>query len=190
MDVDLQLELRGATGDRVEVTLRLAPDPEGARVELDGVAAHLESAAGDPLCARMLLPIAGALTGPLALEVELRADRPPMPEGARIVVGAWRGPEAWSVTAPAHPGVGLPQYVRAVGWSLSEAEDTLLEVLDAEERQALAIRHPWIEAVIREPDGSRILEAADEPDVDELQESLGLGAEDAAWLKDLLDEED
>lgn len=190
MDVDLQLELRGATGDRVEVAVRLAPTPDGARVELDGVAAHLESASGDPLCARMLLPISGALTGPLALEVELRADRPPMPEGARIVVGAWRGTEAWTVTVPAHPGVGLPQFVRSVGWPLADAEDTVLEALEPEDRRVLAARHPWIDAAIRAPDRSRILEASEEPDVEELQDALGLGAEDAAWLKDLLDQDD
>jgi len=193
LDVDLRLEERAP--DRVIVSVLLVPhdDPEGA-AHVDGVALQLKSPAGESIGARMLLPIAGAVASRIRSTVELRALTESIPQGSHVVGTAWRDCEQVQVTIPTDPGTAFEAHVRGLERVVSHREGRFLEVLLPEERAIFSALLPWIdEPMVPRPAAGElgVVDHVPEADelVDELADDLGLDAESAEWLKDLLDDD-
>jgi hypothetical protein len=186
--VRLELQLDERRSDRVIVSLRISPATE-APTTVDGAAVQLLSPEGEELCPRMLLPIAGTLAGPLATRVELRADRK-LPQGCEILVTAWQGPELSTERCPADPFTNLRDHVRGSRIGLPDPDDVELDVPSEAERAAIRDRLPWITQLLRTPDATAVIEVHEPVTPDDLQEDFGLGAEEAEWLRDLLEEPD
>lgn len=188
MAVSVELDLVERQGDRVVVSLWLAPDGEEV-TSLDGASVRLVDAAGEELCPRTQLPIAGGLHSTMALSVELRGSKP-LPEGARVIALAWSQSETWEASCPADPYVRLADHMKGSCIGLPDAADVLLEPLSGSLRQRLESRWPWVAQSTRPAEVAGVIEAEAEPVTpDDIVDDLGLGEEDAAWLKDLLDEE-
>lgn len=186
MDVELDIELEERREDRVRVAFRLAPGVRGARVE--GAALRLVDAAGRELCPRMLLPIAGRVSAPLDFTVELRTCGV-LPEGARIVAVAWSGRSQAQATCPADPSMRLRDHLTGARLGVP-AGPGLLEPVDDDLRARLERRFPWIAQPLRPPEVAGVLEAPDERGAADVVDGLGLDDDCAAWLKDLLDEDE
>lgn len=185
LDFSLRLEDRGAA--RVLVSALLVPRQGIAR--LDGVALQVLDKAGDPLGVRMLLPIAGELHHPMLSTVELRCSD--LPAGARVVGTAWCGAESQEAALPTEPFTELREHVRFHRRITGLADAADLDVLDGAPRRRLAALYPWVDEP-RVPRFAAELDAVDSEDdagIDELVDGLGLDAESADFLKDLLSEE-
>lgn len=183
LDVELVLEERGV--DRVRVTLVVSP-ADGV-VAVEGASLQLVREGGEVVCPRLLVPIRGELHSAMATTLELRGTGP-LPPGCRVQAVAWCADGNVSVSCPADPFITPGEHVRGQRVLDVPADDALLTPLDASERAALNRRLPWLRPAPAEAAG--VIEVDDGPSVDELQEDLGLDAEQAAWLKDLLDEPD
>lgn len=186
MDVELQIELEERREDRVRVVFRLTPGGRSSRVE--GAAIRLVDAGGQELCPRTLLPIAGRVAAPMSLSVELRSCGL-LPEGARIEATAWSGRSQAQATCPADPYLRLRDHLRGARVGLPDDEVEIDEV-SPELMDRLERRFPWLTQPLRPAEVAGVLEAADERTPEEVAEGLGLDADCAAWLKDLLDEDD
>jgi hypothetical protein len=186
--VGLELKLDGRGADRVTVSLQLSPLDEGPAA-LDGAALQLLAPDGEELCPRMLLPISGALTTTLTTTIELRSTRK-LPMGCEVVATAWLGPDVVTERCPADPFTTLRDHVRGSRISLPDPDDVELDVAEPGELAALIARMPWIQQPLRAPEPTAVIEMQEEPSVADLQEDFGLEAEEAEWLKDLLDEPD
>jgi hypothetical protein len=185
VEVDLRLEDRG--DDRVRVVVTVAPRAaDGARVE--GVAVQLLDTADRELCPRVLLPVAAHLAGPLTMCVELRSTAPLAP-GCRVVASAWAGDDASLATCPADPVAGLAQH--AAGTADPDAppcdlEDVVLERLTDAELAVLTLRLPFLSVPHHVRSDATIIEG--EASAADVAFGLGLDADAAAFLRDLLEE--
>jgi hypothetical protein len=190
VSLSFELRLEERLEDRVIVSVLLSPC--GGPASVDGVAVELFSRDHESLSPRMLLPISGALYGPIAVKVELRSGRP-IPAGAVVAGTAWWPTDSQCATVPADPYTELEAHMRgkrAVSCRMTEEE---LVSLDRRERGRLAVLFPWID---RKPlCAKRAAAAIDEPldvqdAVDDISEELGLDEENTRWLRELLQEED
>lgn len=191
LNLDFELSLEERSNEQVVVSVALAPITEPVVVE--GVALQWKTGSGEPISARLLLPIAGTVSQPMVSSVVLHAFRPIEP-GCRVVATAWSGTAQLESSIPTDPFTELEVHVRArklVGAGLGDAD---LEPLPHVERQRLAVRFPWIDEP-RIPKVAGELGVVDStPSTDELvnevAEDFELDEESAAWLKELLDEDD
>lgn len=191
LSLDFELRLEDRCGDRVVVSVLLAPSGGPARI--DGVALQLHTRTGEALGVRVLLPISGELHHPMLSTLELRADEVPL--GSRVVGTAWHGAEQREATIPTDPSTGLEVHLRARA-RVSPAEgDRVLEKPTAEERARLARLYPWIEeprvpVAVGELSVVESEEPVDEDEaIDEMVDELGLDEESSDWLKELLAED-
>jgi len=188
LSFELRVEERGA--DRVVVSVLLAPT--AAAIQLDGVALQLHSRVGEPLGSRMLLPIAGELRHPMLSTVELRtADA--LPQGSKVVGTAWAGAEQRESSIPTDPFTELEVHLRARRRISPIEDERSLRRLDRTERCALAKNYPWVDEPRLPTTPSELAVVDDQETVDafdDLVEDLGLDDESAAWLKELLDDDD
>ena len=186
---DLRLEERQS--DRVFVSAVLAPTtPEGTAV--DGVSVQMVDRAGEPLGARLVLPLSGALVQPLITTVEVRS-RGAIPVGARVIGTVWRGSEQAEAMCPCDPGTQLQVHMLGRRTIPIPIDDGELRTLDPEERDVLGGVMPWLnEPIVRKVEDSNVLESPPpEPEdlVDEVAEQYDLDPADAEFLKELLGEE-
>jgi len=182
MALTLHLQIEQRRPDRVFVLIEL--EHHGKMLHVTGAAVELRSARGVLLSPRMLLPIAGDLSGPLATRVELRAQQQ-IPQGSKVYsVVFWDGEQTETVI-PVDPCTDLEAHVRGRrnirGFAAKE-----MKPLNPTEEFALQQRFPW--AIEEQED-----EALEEPDVDEFTDevakSLGLDEEEVAYLKEILTDE-
>ena len=189
MDVELELRIHERRDDRVVVALRVVPTGD-VPVTVDGAALHVVDAAGDEVCPQVLLPVSGALSGPVDLTVELRATRS-LPVGCRVVGLAWSGCDQSTSSCPADPDVSLFEFLRGARHRIPAEDAVELFTLDDEQRVRLEATWPWLVRPIRAADDQAFLEAGTlDDDVDALAEDLGLDDDSAEWLHDLLHEAD
>ena len=188
MDLDFDLQLTDRQPDRVLVSVLLRP--AGAPVTVDGVAVMLVCPDGEPLSHRMLLPIAGTLTHPMASTVELRGHED-LPAGTRIVGYAWGADRQWEARIPADPGTQMAAHccgrVTLRPYDDRVFADHFLPLSD-DEREALAVAYPWLaprhdELTVVDDDT-----VDDDPCFRSYCEGLGLDDDDTDWLQDLLNE--
>lgn len=184
MDVHLEVRPEVRSTDRVSVCVRVVPDAAGARV--DAVLLVLAEADGRPLGARALLPVPSVLDGPWTLRVELRADQP-LPDSALVVGTVWQGAESERLSVPAVAPTTLREFVRGPRDAVPDAAEVTLG--PASEAQCARLRDafPWLDAPVRAGADAAVLEVRDDvPSAEDLAETLDLGADEAAWLRDLL----
>lgn len=194
--MQLQIHLDERQSDRVFVTVCLSPQSECAQSEcttVQGVAVELRSRSGEPLSARLMLPVSGPLPGPLALRTELRA-RDDLPRGARVHGIVWWAKGQIEVTCPTDPGTTLEAY--AYGSSIGlEPSDPSPQPRDLSntERRRLYLAYPWM-ARYRAPshtsDEDHILEEAPSDLASDIADTYDLSDEDRAILEELLAEDD
>lgn len=191
LSLDFELRLEDRCGDRVVVSVLLAPT--GGPVRIDGVALQLHTRTGETLGVRMLLPISGELHQPMLSTLELRADEVPL--GSRVVGTAWYGSEQREAVVPTDPSTGLEVHLRARTRVLSDEGDRVLERPTPAERARLARDYPWIDEP-RVPVAVAELQVVeneepvdDEQALDDLVDELGLDEESSDWLKELLAED-
>jgi len=191
LNLDFELRLEERANEQVGVSVALAPSSEPIAIE--GVALQWKTAGGDPISARLLLPIAGMVSQPMVSSVVLHAFRPIEP-GCRVVATAWAGTEQIESSIPTDPFTELEVHVR--GRELvnpDEGEREPMPLSDTE-RARLVARYPWVS----EPRISRVAGELGVVDstpstndvVDEVAEEFELDDESAAWLKELLAEDD
>ncbi len=178
MDVVMDVRLVSREPDRVGVVVHLTP--KHATVTLDGVAVELLSRQGESIGPRMMLPIAGRLAGPLQTAVELRTSVGELYLGGTVTVTAWEGNQQLTASCPADMWTAFERHVKGSEPVLPAESNESLESLEPEELRALWAAFTWL----KEP------EPAPEPELDDLVEELGLDDEDAAWLRDLMNEDD
>ncbi len=181
MSVSLELRLDERHPDRVLVTVLLTPDVNDAR--LDGAALELLSHNRERLGPRMLLPIAGTLSGPICTRIELRATGG-IPPGASIHGTAWWGDDQATFSLPADPYTELEAHVRGRGGLRPCRTAMKFTQLGREEIRKLQAAFSWLS-------GATPKVKAPEPEVElteEITEELGLNDEDAAFLRELLNE--
>lgn len=190
MDLDFDLQLTDRQPDRVLVSVLLRPASDEP-VAVDGVAVMLTSPDGESLSHRMLLPIAGTLSHPMASTVELRGHAP-LPQGTRIVGLAWAGDRQWEVRIPADPGTQMAAHCCGKV-TLRVHDDRVFAEhflpLSPEELATLAVAFPWLAPCQDE------LTVVDDTTMDEEDaefraycEELGLCDDDADWLEELMSE--
>jgi hypothetical protein len=190
MSLSFELRLEERQPDRVWVSVLLVPR-DGA-LPIDGVAVELFSRQRESLSPRLLLPIAGVLANPMTVKVELRAQTS-IPPGAMVVGTAWWGPDTQRVVCPADPWTELEAHVRGKRCLGPREERPGQDFmgLDPTETGRLAGVFPWLEARGTPPCMEGFGEPLDAFDVvDEISEELGLDAENAEWLRQLLKEDE
>jgi hypothetical protein len=174
--------------DRVVLAVRLAP--HGGPVSIEGVAVELFNRARESLSPRLLLPIAGALQGELSVQVELRA-KAAITTGAVIVGTAWSDKGQACAYCPADPSTELESHVRGrrcVGCECERANE--LEWLTGDERDRLIAAFPWIAPPTSPCLKTRVDEPVDVTDeVEMICHELGIDAENAAFLRSLLEDD-
>ena len=185
------LRLEERQPDRVFVTVCLSPEADA--VDVQGVAVELRTRAGEPLGARLMLPVRGQLASPLALKTELRA-RDVLPHGSEIRGVAWWAGGQVETIIPTDPGTCMEAYCRGGGVRLDPIDPDDLPVdLHRTERAALERAFPWMRG-FRAPDErpeSQILEEQPADLAADIASCYGLCDEDKAFLEELLaDDED
>ena len=181
MPVSFELRLEERHPDRVIVSVLLAP--AGGPLKLGGVAVELFSRTGDSLSPRILLPIAGVLTDPIAVRVELRAHQPPITIGATVTGTAWWDNDQVEASCPAEPWTELEAHVRGRQHApLRSAEHEFL-LLNTHEHTQLSGRFPWLTRAMTSAGPVHTVTS------DDATEDLGLDAESAEWLRELLNED-
>lgn len=184
MGVELSLALEARGEDRVRVTLVIEPSDDGA--EVDGAALQLVKD-GEELCPRVLVPVRGALRGPVATTLELRANGD-LPGGCRVVATAWWGDGQTQIACPADPFVTPVEHVRGQAASATSGDELPVRGLSDGERAHLAAWLPWVDDVIVPAEVAGVIEVDEPATADDLAEELGLEGEDADWLRELLDD--
>jgi hypothetical protein len=198
MALSLHLQIEQRRPDRVFVLIELGH--QGTTLNVTGAAVELRSQRGVLLSPRMLLPISGLLAGPLATRVELRSQIP-IPQGSKVYgIVFWDGEQTEAVI-PADPCTELEAHVRGTR-NIVGVNPKELENLDPMEEYELQRYFPW--AVNDElDDGDEDDLEDDENDendeddkdqnmdelTDEVAKSLGLDAEEAAFLREILTDE-
>lgn len=190
LSFDLRLEERSAR--RVVVSVLLAPEGD-ARVRIEGVSLQLQSRTGEPLGVQMVLPIAGELGHPMMSTVELRLDED-IPQSSRVVGTAWHGAEQREASLPTDPFTELEVHMRARRRIASGFDEVDLELVLPEERQRIARDFPWVVEPLLPPETPQLTvvdgdEATVDEALEEVVDDLGLDAESAVWLKELLQED-
>ncbi|HHO49836.1 MAG TPA: hypothetical protein ENK18_02945 [Deltaproteobacteria bacterium] len=168
--------------------------PHGASTWIEGVALQLLAPGGEPLSARVLLPISGDLRHPMLSTLELIAHTEPIPQGSRVSGTAWAGTDQIETTVPTDPFTELEVHMRARRRIDPDGDDRDLRLLSAEERALIAQDFPWIDEP-RLPlavGELGVVEGgpSEEEALDELIGELGIDEESAEWLKELLEEEE
>jgi len=191
LDLDFQLRLEERGSDRVVVSVALAPRNQPVVVE--GVALQWKTTTGEPISAQLVLPIAGTVSQSMVSSVVLHAFRPIEP-GCRVVATAWATNAQVESSIPTDPFTELEGHARARRTvNPDEGEREPRRLSDAE-RTRLAVRYPWV----NEPRISKIagelgvVDSSPSTDamVDEVADDFELDEESAAWLKELLAEDD
>lgn len=178
--------------DRVRITVRLTPD--GQATPIDGVAIELVSRQQESLSPRRLLPVSGVLDAPLGMCVELRCSGP-LPPGAMAVGTAWHGEEQWRAMCSADPWTDLEAHVRGkrcLAGSLADLRR--LASLRTPEIHKFLHKFPWLARSPCRPPGELpdmldIPTDEEDPLVQEMCSELGIDAENAEWLKELMSED-
>lgn len=191
LDLDFELRLEERANEQVVVSVALAPREHP--VVIEGVALQWATAEGEPISARLLLPIAGTVSQPMVSSVVLHAFRAIEP-GCRVRATAWFGTTQVESSIPTDPFTELEEHVRArkrVSPDEGEREPRRLEPV---ERARLSARYPWVdEPRINKAVGElAVVESTPSTDavVDEVAEEFELDEESATWLRELLAEED
>jgi hypothetical protein len=182
-DVELRLESRETRA--VIVSVLLTPGEGGAT--LSGCELELQTSDAEPLGPRLVLPIAGVLTAPMRSTVQLRADSE-IPRGSRVFATAWDPSDVLEFWIPADPRTALWTHLKAGNHPNFPSSGAQLADLTADEQAQLANHFQWI-ANLRRP---QVLDAyqTDVADAfDGIVADLGLDAEAAQWLREIIDDE-
>ncbi len=185
---ELRLESRHPNGVVVGVQL----GPQDAVVVLDGVSLQIVGPKGDAVSARTVLPIAGELRQELRFAFELRTEDEEVPVGCRVVGVAWGPSRQYETSIPTDPFTELQLHMQALR-RVGSWEGVELEPVSETERARVALLYPWIDDP-RVPRVAGQLEVVEhEPDeeeaFEELVDDLGIDADAAEWLRDLMGEE-
>lgn len=191
LNLDFELRLDERANDQVVVSVALAPRNEP--VMIDGVALQWSTADGEPVSARMLLPIAGTVAQPMVSTVVLTAFRAIEP-GCRVVATAWFGTSQRESSIPTDPFTELEVHVRGQKLIDTNEGDREPQRLSEAERVRFARTFPWVNDP-RLPRVAGKLAVVDSTPttsevVDEVAEDFELDEESAAWLKELLSEDE
>jgi len=167
---------------RVVVTVHLAP--EAPDFHVDGLSVQLFGPGGERLSSKVLLPVSGALVGPLASRVEVRTDGRELPSGSQVVATAWWGDEQRRVRRSTDAGTTVVAYVRPENVPVVvRGDDVLLELIDGE----LDVMRALFPGLSR-PRPRPVLDAPTAPE--DLAADLGLDPDEAEWLAHLADDDD
>ena len=190
VDIEFDIQLEERLTDRVFVSVVLGPQHEP--VQIDGAAVEIVRL-GNAVSPRLLLPIVGTLGQPIGTTVELRALGP-IPSGARVVATAWAGSSRVEVSCPCDPWTELEVHMRGTRLVALNDRGPQIRSLRIHERRVIAKLFPWVDEPVRkreEPD-NMVVEADDPREEDlvgDIQDHYDLDDEDAAFLRELLDEE-
>lgn len=199
--MSFELRVLERSADRVIVSVLL--DPCGGTLQIEGVAVQLATRRLDPIGPQMVLPIAGPVSTMLAVQVELRSTEA-LPPGALVTGSMWWADGELRVTCSADLWTELEAFVRGrhvdapceqKGLGLAGDDDDDFVPLEALERAALVRVLPWIER--SGPTCPPVLAVdADPPKphphdpIDEVCAEFGLDEENAAFLRELLEDAD
>lgn len=178
MKIDLQLSLTAREPDRAHVLLCLDPAEEAC--ELDGVAVELFSRRDERLSPRLMLPIQGVLSHPIEVRAELRAQQP-FGLGGYVLATAWHGKEQRTACCPADMWTAFERHVQGRRPVPLPGPLPGLTRLEDAELRALSRTFTWLPTPL-EPEPVDDL-------VDDIAEDLGLEAEDAEWLRELMSDD-
>ena len=138
-----------------------------------------------------MLPLSGIIAQPLITTVEVRG-RGEIPPASRVVGAVWAGSDQLDAACPCDPGTQLEVHMRGKRVVALPEGPLDLRSLDAEERALLGRFMPWVNEPAPVADGPPAVVEEPPPDtdevVDEVAEQFDLDPEDAAFLKELLDE--
>ena len=183
-----ELRLEDRQSDRVIVSVVLRPDD--VPVDVEGVAVELYNRCCECVAPRVLLPVSGRLAHPIQIRVEVRATSA-IPAGSTVVGTMWSKNDTLRATCPADLSTELG--VHTLGQRCLRLGDGVPELrsVTEDERLRLAERFPWLTRCER---AAQIETEPDEPIdtsdvVDDVTDELGLCDEDAAFLRDLLEED-
>lgn len=190
--MQFQLRLDERRADRVYVTVCLSPEA-GDTVTVEGVAVELRCRSGQPLSARLMVPVRGPLSQPLQLGTELRSQDD-LPRGARVVGIAWTDCGTRETSVPADPGTAMEAYARGarIGLAPNNPMEPPLDLTTAEHK-ALVRAFPWMAhfRVAEEYDSEvGVLDEQGDDLADDIADCYGLCDEDKDLLKELLGEDD
>ena len=180
MALTLHIVIEQRRPDRVFVLIEL--QHKGEPLNISGAAVELRSARGTLVSPRMILPIAGHLAGPLATRVELRAQGP-IPQGSKVYGVVFHDQQQTESIIPVDPCTELEAHVRGRG-SICRFAEKRLEPLTPADEYALQQAFPW---AIQDDEDDDALDADDLSD--EVAKSLGLDAEEAEFLREILTDE-
>lgn len=185
--LSLLLRIEQRQPDRVRVSVLLAPTDDPVR--LDGVALGLVDEDGEALSARLLLPVAGVLSQPMASTVELRAHDD-IPEGSQIVGTAWTDSGEVDVSCPADPCPDLQDHMRgrrAIGIHLTrrKGREHGLDEIEPDERCRLARVFAWLAPSA--PCAPRVVDGRSSI-ADEISDEFGLDEDTARFVRELMEE--
>jgi len=191
LNLEFQLRLEERGSKRVVVSVVLAPMSEPVLIE--GVALQWKTIDGEPVSAQLVLPIAGTVAQPMVSSVVINAFRPIEP-GCRVVATAWAGTSQVESSIPTDPFTQLEVHARGHKVVNPDEGEREPSVLADVERSRLAEVYPWV----NEPRVPKIAgelgvvdsTPSDDALVVEMVEDYDLDDDAAAWLKDLLQDDD
>lgn len=187
LELNFEVLVEERAEDRVFVSVCL--EPRGGEFHIESVALQLFSPTREAISPRMMLPIAGALSGPVLTRVELRS-KGPIPVGSSVVATAWDTVEQHTATCPTDVLSEFGAHLIGSRLVTPAESDAEFRSLDDEEREALAKSLPWMRPETLSTVQENIQEPLEDPDyADRVAEDLGLDEEAADWLKELLNEE-
>lgn len=188
--MQLELHLDDRQCDRVYVTVCLTP--EGGSAVVHGVAVELRTRQGEPLSARLMLPISGPLPAPLALRTEVRA-RTDLPRGARLHGVVWSSEGSLESSCPTDPGTTLEAYAYGspIGLGTPDPLKGPHDLTD-DERASLVRAYPWMGryASPARVEDSQVIEEQPQDLAADIAASYGLSDEDRSFLEELLADDD
>lgn len=196
--MSFELRVVGRSADRVIVSVIL--DPGAGVVQVDGVAVQLASRRHEPLGPRLVLPISGAVSTLIGVQVELRANEA-LPPGALVTGALWWADGELRVNCSADPWTEIEAFVRGrhvdapcqqKGLELRDDGDHDFETLEPPERARLVRMLPWVDRV--GPVCPPVLAVDDAPEaaprdpIADVCDEFGLDEENAAFLRALLED--
>ena len=185
MPIELHLHIEERRPDRLYALFEI--DNQGEVVNITGAALELRDAQGQLLSPRMILPIAGMLTGPLATRSELRAQRN-IPRGATLYGVVFCNGTHTETIIPADPCTDLEGHVRGRRVIRGHRQTELLSI-PIDELRVLKEAFPWTvdDSTVSGEEGE---EGEEEDLTDEIIGHYDLDPEDADFLRALMTEED